>query len=141
MWDPLSCCVSIKSVHLSHSQRLSPFSSFSFVSQFHCLNHTHFIDFSLSSSHSSSHFFLCIQRWAATQQEHLKPNSSSRNPVASTKIWCCVIVFFNKVFFEFVLDPSALFFSFFFSSPISFLNFILFLSSISSFKISLLKVL
>ena len=35
-----------------------------------------------------------------TQQEHLKPNSSNWNPTASTKIWCCVIFFFNKVFFD-----------------------------------------
>ena len=67
-------------------------------------------------------------KMSSYQQEHLKPNNSSQNPEVSTKIWCCVIGFFNKVFFEFVLDSSVVFFSFFFSSPIYFLNFVLFLS-------------
>ena len=72
------------------------------------------------------HFAPLISSFASKDEQ--LPNKSIWNPTASMKIWCCVIIFFNKVFFEVVLDPSALFFSFFFSSPISFLNFVLFLS-------------
>ena len=65
-----------------------------------------------------------------TQQLQLKPNSFHED------LMLCNCFFFNKVFFEFVLDPYTLFFSFFFYSPISFLNFILFFFSFSLFLLS-----